>query len=297
MKMSHQNLVVVLLVSAIVFASQDYACAQTSKVVVDLTNKLGVESQLEVGSVKYGDTLPERLCPSGYFLVELTKGRHVAIPPKVITEGRLSDAKHSVTLASGMKFTGTLMGELVEQKDYSSKTPPRRYSLRSCTLLKVRVTKPKKKATALSKEAQTRWQLMYPVADIKPCVICEPQFGFWYSFGYNAKKMVGFNQYVNEWTTSTRTEKTPSFVIDVAGEQMPATLSDFASVGLKPGKQPTITLVSASGVRTVGQLILKSGKHTAKEWALLAEIDGTGGAILILSAPECKIQKIAEPEN
>lgn len=295
MKMMYRHYIVAGVVSVVLVATLGYAGVQTEKVFARFTNKLGVESQVEVASVKYGKTLPERLCPDNYFLVQVGNGCHLAIPPSAFKGAHWENTRHNITLFNGTRLSGTLMGELIERVDPGQGKEPRKYALQSITVLTLQVSKTAQSQSTTPKKPQDRWQLVHPNAELTSYLLLDPHFGFTYPYVFQWDRPVGAIRYVKEYIKGTKVGRSPSFVIDVAGEKIPATISDFVEVSMKPGKQTKITLMSASGVKTPGQLILKSqDNHVASDWALMAEIEGGDGTLLILSSPQCTIKKTTE---
>jgi hypothetical protein len=297
MKMTCWRFIAAVVVSSVLVATQ-HCNAERATVEARLTDKLGVESQFVLSHISYGKTPPVPFGNDEWnFQVEVGEGCYVVIPPTAFKEARLENNRHNITLSDGTKVNGILMGDLIERgpKENPHGGDHRRYALKSCKVLTLQVANAGKTQPTSKQKPTDKWQLVHPNEQVASYVLVHPQFNFYIDFSFEKIESVGFNQYAKLWVTEERFRNSQSFVINVAGEKMTATIRDFAEVSLKPGKPPEITLITAGGVKSSGELILKDGDNVAKKWAFVGDIDGPNGTRLILTSPQCTIRKMAEP--
>ena len=380
MNMMYRVFVIMGIVSGVLFAAHDCYCAKfvKEKITAHLRNNLGADVQIEVATVLHGSTTAELLCPESYFLVKMSNVCYVAIPPSAFKEARFENLAHNITLSNGQKLRGTLTGDVLESTATSSDS--RQYALDSATFLAIEFTAGT--PVQIPIKTQDRWKLTYSNSNVSSYVLQNPQFGLVYEVGTPVK---GRHNRITWEDVHSEHRLTRNFTVNVGGTDVPAAISDFSEIVLRPitpkagtpasvlakrgenndvvtppkpgsleaargpmmtaaekaaaadggrnglaslgsrteftssgdnlaepaassGNLTTfaasdsnsnpaaakITMMSEDGIRTLGDLYLM---NTDYDLALVAEIEGTGGAVLILLSPQCTIKKIAPPKN
>ena len=82
-----------------------------------------------------------------------------------------------------------------------------------------------------------------------------------------------------------------------AAARRPSMTAAAKSAQQESASSVKVALVAANGVKTSGSLGFRYYDRYKYDLALVAEIEGTGGAVLILLSPQCTIKKIAPPKN
>jgi hypothetical protein len=191
---------------------------------------------------------------------------------------------HIVTLANGQELEGVLDFVLDGPEEKS-------YDLRTVSKVEL-ISLPEDEygAEPSKQEPTAQWELhITEPVDVRHS-ISNPRFAFQYysSVGY----LVG---------GSNRETDSQSFYLQIGDEDILANLPDFEVVtfsGLAEGETDVqVKLKAASGVETVGTLILKAedsaGYHRGRNWFLV--MDSTDSELtIVLRNPRCILRKVSD---
>ena len=207
------------------------------KVLVRIKTKLGVDSEVTVGSADAGsdadsDVL-EALAGRDPYDSSLTlrqgKSRYVFIPWGLVKEASREGNAHTVFLTDSSQLTGRIITIIHSQDDYE-----RTYELATTTSFTV---------VAARREKKTSQAWTLTVSGVEPASYDgdNPRFAFMYYYngGY--------------WESVT-----PTFRLKVDGEAVAGNLTDFQAVTFaSKGGQPTVTVQARGGTPVSGRLILQ----------------------------------------
>jgi len=252
--------------------------------VLKLSNRLGVETEVQCWDVPVGEGFPESQRPQGTLMLRLMNSAFVAAPLGQIENVTYSNGTHTIRMKTGREFRGALMGTVSEQGQN-----PRRYDLKDVQSLYVVSSPPPTKVEQSSKLSikndQYTLTITAPVAESYD--IRRPRFAFSYYDSY--KNMVGWNTY--EWASKDFYKNCTEFIIKTHGEEIAANLGDFAEVTVQ-GKTRDITLKSWSGFETKGALLLKNDTKEAKQWLFMAELNDESKVTIMVIQPSFSLKGV-----
>ena len=276
-------LCIMLLVMIIFSDSLSLAQSTDDKPIVKLTTKLGVETTVSVERIYTDNDVLDYLMGwnAENFLLQVADGVYMVIPLRVCRQAELKGKMHVVTLTTDQQIEGKLFCTL---ESFDDKV----YDLRNATKLLI---------TNLPKEKprQEKHVEFYQLHIRKPVDIKYSVWNLRFAFQYYST--AGYIMGGEKHETASY-----SFYLKIKNEEILANLSDFEEISFdklrqkKDGDRIQMKLISKSGVETSGELILKpkdsSGFHEAWDWFLVAELADSNGILIVLSVPNCKINKI-----
>lgn len=257
---------------SVFFTNVLLAQTEKDKPSFQFTNKLGVTATAPLQPITIENTILNKFLDAESFLLRIADGIYMAIPFKSFRQSELIAGTHVVTLTNGQRPKGKLLGK-VTSSDFKT------YSLGSTTKLLL-VGMPKTEQKQPGKVSKNIWkleinkplELIYSVSD--------PRFGFTYNFRYKRVEGIFY-----KWETVERKIESRSFSIRVQGELIPAHIDDFEEISLRQ-LQNEITLKSASGVETPGDLILQTEEgQKVKNWLFMADVNDNLGMIIMSTEP------------
>ncbi len=258
-------------------------CAADKANLVELTTRLGVKATVVVGKISHPDFLLNQHASgwaSSTFLFNVGPGAYLGIPIWLLDRVERRGTVHRVFLVNGRELQGQL--ECTLQSHENEKL----YDLRTVERL-VRLDYDEKESSMARdyRKPSSRWKLKPSRSMVLPEDVCNPYFSFryWSSEGY----------YVGG--SDENEESSESFLLKTGGEEIAVNLSDFTSVTLvTAGPQLTAKVVSASGVTTNGQVLLRAKDRNARPpMSFDLSMYDLDGVEIILKSPNCILTRLA----
>lgn len=257
--------------------------AEEESFTVEISTKLGVKTVVTPSKYynqRFGDSYAETFFMENtsyleHFLLEMTEGAYIAVPWEALEEITVKDGISTVTVSTGQTVTGKLLGKMWDNEKDTV------YDLTQITSMRV-VKRPKKEKSFETPKPEQAYSLQSTKPEYTIGEVTNPRFAFLYSESYKAGGIFyTIHTKMSSW-------ESVSFVLTVNGENILTNLTDFATVSIVGGNKPTITVISESGIKTTGAVILKTPDEIhAIGWALLAKLPLYGNSSLFLVEPTC----------